>query len=289
VVYLYLIIQQLIASSAHLISQDASTAIAPSVVVLFRSLGASVIFLPILIIMEKRWNIFAHIEQKDYGLMLLLSLLNVPINQWLFLTGLKYTTPANNALFYAMTPAFVFLFTLLWHKERPSGLKVLGILMALAGASTIVFEHGAAIRPEQTAGNILAFLGMIAWSLYTMMGRPMVLKYGSVYTTGITMIIGTLLYLPFGLITSSMAEVSAISPRLWVEIGYLAVFTTVINYLLWFYAVGKLTATKVAIFQNLQPVATTILALILGKVVMTTELWGGGLFALAGVFVMQLG
>ena len=288
-VYFWLVLQQLIASSTHLVAQEASIAVPPGVVLLFRSLGASIIFVPMLAIVEKRWNIFTRIERVDYGRMFLLGLLNVPINQLLYLHGIKYTTPANSALLYAMTPAFVFLFTLVWHSERPSTMKIVGILMALIGATVIMFERGATLRSEHTVGNILIFIAVIAWSLYTMLGRPMVLKYGPIYTTGINMIVGTLLYLPLGLLTSNMEEVSAISTRSWAEIGYLAAFASVVNYLLWFYALGKLDTTKVAIFQNLQPVATTIFALMLGRVILTTQLWGGGLLTLAGVLVVQLG
>jgi drug/metabolite transporter (DMT)-like permease len=288
-VYFWLVLQQLISSSTHLVAQEASMAVPPGVVLLFRSLGASVIFVPMIAIAEKRWNIFARIERVDYGRMFLLGLLNVPLNQLLYLNGIKYTTPANSALLYALTPALVFLFTLLRHSERPSARKVIGILMAIFGAAVLMFEHGATLSSEHTIGNILIFIAVTAWSLYTMLGRSMVLKYGAIYTTGINMIIGTILYFPLGLLTSNMAEVSAISTRSWIEIGYLAAFASVVNYLLWFYALGKLETTKVAIFQNLQPVATTTFALILGRVILTTQLWGGGLITLAGVLVVQLG
>ena len=288
-IYLWLVIQQLIASSTHIVAQDADVVVSPSVVLLFRSLGAAVIFVPILAVIEKTWNVFARIERKDYSRIFLLGLLNVPINQLFYLYALKYTTPANSALFSAMTPAIIFLLTFFWHSERPSTMKIIGIVVALTGAAIIMFERGATLHSDQTVGNILAFMGVISWSLYTMLGRSLVLKYGSVYTTGISMIVGALLYLPFGLLTSSAAEISAISSRSWMELAYLAAIASVVNYLLWFYALGKLATTKVAIFQNLQPVATTVFALLLGKVILTTQLWGGGLLVLAGVLVVQLG
>ena len=47
--------------------------------------------------------------------------------------------------------------------------------------------------------------------------------------------------------------------------------------------------SKVAIFQNLQPILTTIIALYLGKVILTNELAIGGVLTLIGVLLVQFG
>ena len=220
--------------------------------------------------------------------MFLIGLLNVPMNQLLYLHGVRYTTPANSALLYAMTPAMVFVFTLILHSERPSGRKVLGIATAFAGAGIIVFQYGLQLKSDQTTGNILIFIAVMAWSLFTMLGRPMVLKYGAVYVTAVNMILGTLLYLPFGLLTSDFSVISTMSSTSWTEVAYLALIASVLNYILWYAALGKLEATRVAIFQNLQPVITTALAVYLGRAVLTAEFLGGGMLAMVGVLIVEL-
>jgi drug/metabolite transporter (DMT)-like permease len=289
VVYFYLVFQQLIGSLTHIIAQDASHAVSPGLLLLLRCTGASFIFLIILLITERRWNIFARIERQDYKRLLLIGMLNVPMNQLLYLHGIKYTTPANSALLYAMTPAFVYILTAIVHSERPSKMKAFGILLAFVGAAILMFEHGAEIREEHTLGNILIFIAVIAWSLFTMMGRPLVVKYGALYITGLNMIVGSLLYLPVGLLTSSAGELSTTTSTMWLQVGYLAIVASVINYLLWFAALGKLEATRVAVFQNLQPVMTTAIALYLGRVALTGEFLGGGLLALIGILIVELG
>jgi drug/metabolite transporter (DMT)-like permease len=288
VVYFYLILQQIIGSTTHIVAQDASEHVAPGQLLLLRSVSASLVFLIILLVMEKRWNVFHRIAREDIGRMFLLGLLNVPLNQLLFLHGIKYTTPANSALLYAMTPAIVFLFTAMLHSERPSLKKGFGIAIAFAGVSIIMFERGAELRPEHTTGNILIFIAVMAWSLFTMLGRPLVLKYGAVYVTAVNMIIGTILYLPFGLLSSSAAGISAMTTVSWSEVAYLALISSVLNYVLWYVALGKLEATRVAVFQNLQPIITTVMAIYLGRMVLTGQFLGGGLLALAGVLIVEL-
>jgi len=288
-IYFYLVLQQLIGSTTHLVAQDTSTAVAPVLVLLLRAVGASVLFVPILLLTERRWNIFRRIERSDYNRIVLLGVLNVPLNQFLYLNGVKYTTPANSALLYAMTPAMVFLLTLVTKSERPTATKAFGIFIALVGAGLIMFEHGATLRSEHTVGNILVFVAVIAWSLFTMLGRPLVLKYGAVYVTAINMIVGTIIYLPIGLFWGHFEDLSKIGNVLWIEIAYLAAISSVLNYILWYTALAKLETTKVAIFQNLQPVLTTIMALVLGRAVFTARLGIGGVLTIGGVMVVQFG
>jgi drug/metabolite transporter (DMT)-like permease len=288
-VYFYLVLQQLIGSTTHLVAQDASQLVSPSLLLLLRAGGASVIFLPILWATEMRLNIFSRIERGDLWRLFLIGLLNVPINQFLYLHGVKYTTPANSALLYALTPAIVFVFLLFSGREKFDIVKFDGIVLALAGCALIMFERGATLQSEHTVGNILIFIAVIAWALFTMLGRPLVLKYGAVYITGLNMIVGTLIYIPVGLMMSNVSEVAAISGASWVRVAYLAAIASVLNYVLWYAALAKLETTKVAIFQNLQPILTTVIALMLGRVVLTGKLTIGGIMAMAGVLIVQLG
>jgi drug/metabolite transporter (DMT)-like permease len=284
-IYFLLVFQQLLASSTHIIGQDVGKHVDPSIVLIFRSCIASVAFL--LIIAARRERI-AHIERKDWWRILLLGVLNVPINQALFLEGLQFTSAANSALLYAMTPALVFILTLFIHREAPTKWKILGIVMAFVGVAMIIFEKGASLSSDTTLGNLMIFAAVIAWALYTLIGKPLVEKYGALRTTGLNMAVGALIYFPIGILSSNMSEVSSITVISWEEILYMALIASVLNYFLWFYALGKLETSKVAIFQNLQPVMTTVLALILGTASITLNFVAGGVLALIGVILVQL-
>ncbi len=284
-IYFLLVFQQLLASSTHIIGQDVGKHVDPSIVLLFRATIASVAFL--LIIVAKRESIKT-IEKKDWWRIIALGVLNVPINQALFLEGLQFTSAANSALLYAMTPALVFILTLFIHREAPTKWKILGIVMAFVGVAMIIFEKGASLSSDTTLGNLMIFAAVIAWALYTLIGKPLVEKYGALRTTGLNMAVGALIYLPIGIMTSNLSEVSSISFISWQEILYMALIASVLNYFLWFYALGKLETSKVAIFQNLQPVMTTVLALILGTASITLNFVAGGVLALIGVILVQL-
>ncbi len=273
----------------HIVGKDAVDSLPAPLVLTFRALIASFALIVFVMIREKRINLLSGIPKNDILRLILLGVLNIPINQFFYLQGLKFTTPANSALLYAMTPAIVFLLAIRVHWEKLNWKKTSGIAIAFIGVAIIMFEHGATFDSLNTKGNILIFVAVIAWSLFTLLGKPLVPKYGALRVTALHMLFGTIIFLPIGLSTFEMKEVTMITSTLWLEILYLGLLASCVNYALWYYALGKLETSKVAIFQNLQPVLTTIIALILGKVFLTPELFGGGALALIGVLLVEKG
>jgi drug/metabolite transporter (DMT)-like permease len=288
-IYFWLFIQQSIASMTHIVGQDAVHSLDPPTLLLFRASIAAVALYIVVLVKDKQWNIFKGLTRREMGRLVLVGGLNILVNQFLYLEGLQHTTPANSALLYALTPAIVFILAIEAHWEKMNWKKISGIIIAFVGTAILMFEHGASLSSEHTIGNIQIFLAVIAWSLFTLIGRPLILKYGALRVTAQHMIIGCLLFLPIGLWNFNPKAVATYGPSLWLQIFYLGLVASCINYVLWYYALGKLETSKVAIFQNLQPVLTTTIALILGRALLTGELLGGGIMALIGVLLVQFG
>ena len=80
---------------------------------------------------------------------------------------------------------------------------------------------------------------------------------------------------------------STAAPSSWLRLGYLGIVTSVISYLLWYFALSRLVASKVAVFSNLQPVFTAVAALVLLGEPIHRELVAGGALVLAGVRLTQ--
>jgi drug/metabolite transporter (DMT)-like permease len=286
-IYVLIFLQQAIASMTHIIGQDVARESPPPLILLLRATIASAILLAVTMISQKKRNLLAGWDKKDIVRLFVIGFLNIPINQFLYLEGLRFTTPANSALLYALTPVIVFICALVVHRERENWKKWLGIALALGGTALLIFERGASLSSEYTKGNILIFIAVIAWSLFTFLGKPLIEKYGALTTTTLHMVAGTILYIPMGLLLTDVAKVATLSSTAWWEVLYLAIGASCINYFLWYYALGKLETSRVAIFQNLQPVLTTVIALILGKVILTDALLGGGIMTLIGILIVQ--
>ncbi|MBL0332601.1 MAG: DMT family transporter [Chlorobiota bacterium] len=288
-IYLLIFFQQLIASFTHLIGQYAVQHNDPVLVLFVRSWTAVICLWLFVSIKQKKINLFEGIDYQSFKRLIILGLLNIPINQYLYLTGLRDTTPANSALLYAMTPAMVLIIVLTSKFEKKSFRKILGLTIAFIGASFIMFERGADFHSKTTKGNIIIFLAVVAWSLFTVLGKPIIMKFGALRATFLHTLFGAIIYLPIAFIVTDLSKISIIDSKSWGSILFLGIGASCFSYVLWYYALSKLELSKVAIFQNLQPILTTIIALYLGKVILTNELAIGGVLTLIGVLLVQFG
>jgi drug/metabolite transporter (DMT)-like permease len=136
-------------------------------------------------------------------------------------------------------------------------------------------------------GDLLVLLAVISWAVYAVWGKPYAERYGVVTTTGITIVTGSLLYLPIGIFFSRAEDFRALSSVGWLSIAYLVVLTSVVSYLLYYWALAREDASRVAIWSNTQPVLTALLAWMVYGDRLTPSFVVGGLLVIAGVAMTQ--
>ena len=233
------------------------------------------------------------IDRRDLLPLAVLGFIAIPLNQGFFLFGLSLTSPGHAALLYAMSPVFVFLLALLRREERSSPWKLFGIALAFVGAAVVLGARGqlsgGAGGPRALLGDLLILIAVIAWAVYVVWGKPYALRYGVITTTGATIVAGSLLYLPVGLWLSRAQSFRALSPVGWGAVAYLIVLTSVVSYLLYYWALAREDASRVAIWSNTQPVLTAILAWALYGDALTPSFVAGGVLVILGVAMTQRG
>jgi drug/metabolite transporter (DMT)-like permease len=218
----------------------------------------------------------------------LLGLISVPGNQFGYLYGLHHTTPANAALLYAMTPAFVVLAQKFILRQKVGLRRMIAVAVAFAGAVIILFESDVNFGQSYFLGNAIIFLAVIAWTAYTLLGRSFAINYGVIESTGLSMAAGTILALPLLLIFPHAIANSTLDIGTWTAILYLGVVTSLIGYSLWYYALKRIPASRVAVFTNIQPVLTTVVSVAFMGVTLTSSFVIGGSIVLIGVLLTQL-
>jgi drug/metabolite transporter (DMT)-like permease len=231
-----------------------------------------------------------HVAAEDLWGMLLLGILAVPLNQGLFMLGLARTTPGHAALLYALTPVFIFLAARRKLRERASVGKVLGIGLAFAGVLVVLLSRGLmAVRGEGSPllGDLMILAGVAAWAIYAVWGKPYAERYGAITFTGWSLLFGSLAYLPLGLVASRGSHFVELSVTGWMSVGYLVVFTSVLSYVIFYWALARAEASRVAVWANLPPVLTAILAWLVYGERLTPSFLAGSAMVLAGVFLTQ--
>lgn len=284
---LVMLLHSALSAGTYLAAKRALGELSPFELALARFTLASLVYAGLLLARPRR------VPRRDLAALAALGFVAIPLNQGLFLFGLSLTTPGHAALLYAMTPVFVFLLALLRGEERSSRRKTLGIGLAFGGAAVVLVGRGQLAGADPTAGAVLGDLlilgAVVAWAVYVVWGKPYAERYGVVTTTGLTIVSGSVLYLPVGLWLSRASSFRALSPAGWGAVGYLVVLTSVVSYLLYYWALAREDASRVAIWSNTQPVLTALLAWLVYADPLTPSFVAGGALVILGVWLTQRG
>ena len=281
-VYVVIVIQTLLGGATHIIAKSVTNDVDAVTLTFLRSLVSIVSLVALL-----RWRgtRISNIR-KDWKQLSLLGVFGTG-NQLLYMYGLHLTTAANGALLYATTPAIVLVFSKILLGEKITTKKSAGIVLAFLGVSIVIFERGISLSSGYTYGNLVVLLAVFAWSMFTVLGKAIVIKYGALQTISLAAFIGGTILFPFGVVSASQFHFSLLTSLDWVGILYLGIGTSAISYLLWYYALRRIEASKLAVFSNGQPIVATLLAILFLQYTITLPFLIGGSVAVTGVVLTQ--
>lgn len=270
---------QLLSSGTHLIAKATITVLGPLSVALMRFIGASLTLLAFQGVRPGPQKI----AREDVPRFVFLGFLVVPVNQGLFMFGLKNSTPSHASLLYALTPVVVLLLARGLLKESGFWDKLIGVAAAFAGVTVILLDRGLAQEVSVLRGDAMILVAVFAWALYTVLSKPLLEKYDPMTVTTWCIVAGTGFCLPALFIPGAIPPFTAITPPVLGGLLYLAIGTSVVAYPLWLYALKRLEASKVAITTNTQPILTTLLSWIFFHERFSPGFFLGALLILAGV------
>jgi len=130
---------------------------------------------------------------------------------------------------------------------------------------------------------------VLCWTSYIVFGKPYAERLGAVAATGWSTLAGTLLFAPLGLRSAHWPHFQALSWSGWAAVVYLGIAASILSYVINYWALARVDASRVAIWSNLQPVLTALLSwAIYGERLTPVFLFGGAL-VIGGVAVTQHG
>ncbi len=282
-IYIIIFFQQLVASGTHLVAKTVTQQVDPVPLTFIRNCVSLVVWSVLFAIREKRIKV----RREDWKRMLWLSFLCVPLNQFLYLYGIKFTLASNGALLYGMTPALVLVLAHFMLNEFLTRKKVIGVIVAFVGVAIVMFERGIDFGSDYFYGNVMIFLAVIAWALYAIEGKKLMKDYGAFQISALSLIGGGILFLPVGIVDVALHGFPSITLGGWMGILYLGVGTSIVSYVLWFYILRRMDTTRAAVFANAQPILTTILAVIFLSQDVTMPFIIGGIITIGGVLLTQ--
>jgi drug/metabolite transporter (DMT)-like permease len=264
-VYLLLLLVPLFWGGAFGSGKHVLTEIPPFLTATLR-FGLASLLMMLWLTYKKGWD-FQLLKERWKGLLLLSATGIFGYNAFFFL-GMQYTSATNGSLVVAMNPVSTTLAAVLflgeaWSRRLGFGmtLSLLGLLVVITGGSwetirTLSFN----------AGDILLLGSVVSWSVYSTAGKVVMKGMSPLLVSTVTTIVGTLGLFIGSLIEGGWGKLPGLSLQSGLEIVYMAVFATVIAFLLWNYGIQKIGASKTSAYVNLVPImATTIAVLIYGE------------------------
>ena len=259
---------------------------------LARAIGAGIILLLLTgwVIPKPRF------EFREWLRMLLFGILLVPVNQYLFLRGLRHTVPSHPALFYALTPLGVLILTSGLSRRMPLKRKTVGVLLALAGVYIVLrpWEGGEAIK-EMRQGDLWVLAAMLAWVVYTVLAGRACQKHDPRVVTAWSLILGAVAMIPIGGYSLLTINYEAIPLAAWAGLVYMIALTSVTMLLVWNVLLRYLGPVEVAICTNAQPPTTAALSALMAAVgLLSSEqdlgllFWLGMITIITGVVLVQM-
>lgn len=201
-------------------------------------------------------------RKEDYKV-ILLSLL-ASLNVILFAFGIKYTTANMGQVIYTAVPIVSALLSFKLLKERFGFIKIVGIVIGFIGTITVILlplisnsNDGGSI-----VGNLLIFVAMLSISVYWVLSKRFQEKYTPTEINNYFIFTTTFLLLFLSVIDlirqpSWWQEVSL---NAYLSLGFVAVFSTAIYYLISQIVIKKATPVMASMVLYVQPFATFIWA-----------------------------
>ncbi len=230
-------------------------------------------------------------SRRDLWIFLYLGFFGVTMNQFGFTVGLHYTSVIHSAIIGSLSPVYTLVLAVLFRLENATLRKVLGMGVALAGVVLMAAGAGISRHSPTLLGDLITLTGSLGFAAYVVLGKRVASLYDSLTMTTFNCIFGGLIVLPIAIhramLIGSFVHWRAFPWSVWACMVYMALFSSAIAYVLYFWVLRYLEASQLASFTYLLPIAATALGILfLGERGSWLELFGG-LFALAGVYYIE--
>jgi drug/metabolite transporter (DMT)-like permease len=235
--------------------------LSPYSLTFFRMAGACILFWLVSLFVKQQ-----KIAAKDFFFIFLASMFGIFINQFSFIQGLSITSPVNAALIVTLTPILTMIVSFIFLKEPITGKKAGGVLMGATGAVLLVLtNHSLA---NGTSGNmwgdVFCFTSCLSYAIYLTAFRWLIDRYHPVTLMKWMFLFASILCLPFSYGSFTQINYSELPVLGYLEIAYVVVGATFITYLLIPIGQKVLRPTVLVMYNYMQPILTTCIAVIFG-------------------------
>ena len=239
-----------------------SRLISPIALFCLRSLGAGSLFWLISCFMPKE-----KVEKKDYGKILMASLLGFFLTQMTFLIAIPDITPMDCSIVSSLSPIYTMFIAAYALKEPITLRKAGGVAISFMGIIYLILNSvtgtGSTVQTS-TTGILLIIANSLCFSLYLGLFKPVISKYSVITFMKWIFLFASAFSLPLAgheLLTFDYSQLSGLYLS---ELAFLIVCSTFITYFLIPLGQKRIRPTLVSMYSYVQPIIAIVISIWVG-------------------------
>lgn len=231
------------------------------------------------------------IERQDWPRLLIISLVGMLGYNLGSAFGFARISAGIGSLIIGTQPLLIALMGALIAREKLSLTAALGLVTGFAGVVLLVWKDLSVSADAFTfiTGCAMIFLSGLAWSIYVVVSKPLVRKYGSFSISALSLSLCSVVMVPMLARPSTLGTLAHMSVRSWLELGYIAILSTMICSTTWNYGAARLSAAASGAFLYLVPIIGVAAGAALLAESVTSGMIAGGALIMLGVAITQFG
>ena len=259
--------------------------IAPIVLFSMRSLVAGALFW-----LASAFSKKEQVPPKDLLRLAGAGILGLFLPQLTFLHAIAHTTPVDLSVMSTTTPIFTMFAAAIFLKEPITWKKALGVATSFGGILWLILQStfgGNGAAQTEPIGIAFCFANYIVFALYLGTCRDLIARYSVVTSMKWMFLVSFIISIPFTMPHLSETDFMSVSAQVWMEIGFMVIFSTFIAYYLIPVGQKRIRPTLVSMYGYLQPIIAIAVAIWTGMDSLTVTKLAAAILVFTGVWVVN--
>ena len=229
------------------------------------------------------------LRRRDLWTFVYVGFFGYAVNQGCFVLGLAHTTSQHSVVIIAMGPIVILLLASALRLENLTPAKSLGMAISFLGVLLLETEHGSPVHSPFLVGDLITLAGTLGFATYTVLGKRVASAYDTLSMNTFNAVVAAALFLPLAVRQGAQLDWKSVGWSGWAGLLYMAVFSGVAGFLLFYWLLGHMDASRVVVVNYFQPVIVFLVSIpVLGERP-TMRLLASAALVLLGVYLAERG
>lgn len=202
--------------------------------------------------------------------------------------ALRFTTATNTSLIVCSCPLMTMLIYKIFYRNQPlRKWQIAGSLIACLGMAIVVL-NGRFVLNLSPTGDLLAFAACLSWAFYSLLMKPAIQRYSSIFITRKVFFYGVLTILPYYLIVPGFPSWELLTrPDVMFNLLFLSCIASMVCFLTWNWCISRIGPVEATNWVYINPIATIVAAWLVLDEEITPYFIGGSLLILLGMYLAE--